>query len=437
MKKLIALIVAALMLVGMLAGCGAKEAPAVDVPATDAPAAPASSNEAKPAEDIVISIGVKESDNVTAELWKTIFDAFEADNPGIKVEKVLATGDSDMAFWKTQKASGNFPDIIFNATALASIEGLFAEIPEDVKALFEEGTLTTNYGKYVSIPHSKQLRMQCYYNKADFAQLGLSEPTTYAEFLDVCQKLKDAGKVPLICGGTGDNWATGEPWWISVVNSTINEAYPDFNKKLLAGEVRWDDPVIVDALTQWQDDLINKGYYFEGSMSYSYAQAAAEFQSGAASMMVDGSWAAAGFDAAGNTDFGVFMVPHPDGLKTYAAKVTTMGVHAESKNLDAAWQFVRWFFNNPEIYSAYLKADGLMSVTKEAVTYEQGPLMNKLVADLADWTVVTEVLVAKGEYAPPAGMEDECCKILQNVFIGKDAATELEALQVQFEMISQ
>lgn len=431
MKKLIALLLAVLMLLGVLAGCSPTGEPNKE--STDNSAESTDS----PAEDIVITWGVYETDNLTSEVFQTIIDAFEADNPGIKLEKMIASGDSRVAFWKTQKASGNFPDVVFSEGGLSSIEGLFAEMPEDVKALFEEGALTTNFGKYVDIPLAKQLRMQCYYNKNDFTELDLSEPTTYAEFLDICKKLKDAGKVPLIVGGTGDVWATGAPWWISVVNSTINEAYPDFNKKLLAGDVKWDDPVIVEALTQWQDDLINKGYYFEGSMSYSYSQAATEFQNGAATMMIDGSWAAAGFDAAGSTDFGVFAVPHPDGLKTYPADVTTMGVHAESENLDAAWKFIKWFYSNPEIYSGYLKADGLLSVTKEPVTYEQGPVMDKFIANLSDWTLVTEVLLAKGEYAPPAGMEDECNKILQNIYNGKDAESELAALQVQFELLNQ
>ena len=436
MKKLIALLLALVMVVGLVA-CGAKQEAAAPAAKEEA-AAPAAKEEAPAAAgDVVLTWGVYETDNLTAEMYQTIIDAFEADNPGIKIEKMLAVGDSRVAFWKTQYQSGNFPDVVFSEGSLNATEGLFAEMPADVKDLFEEGALSTNYGKYTAIPLAKQLRMQCYYNKADFAEIGASEPTTYAEFLDICQKLKDAGKVPMICGGTGDVWATGAPWWISIVNSTIVEAYPNFNEQLLAGEVKWDDPVIVAALEQWQNDMINAGYYYEGSMSYSYSQAAAEFQNGAASMMIDGSWAAAGFDAAGSTDFGVFAVPHPDGLKTYPADVTTMGVYADSDCLDAAWTFVKWFYANEETYSLYLQADGLQSTTKTPVTYPQGEVMDKFIANLSDSELITEVLLAKGEFAPPAGMEDECNKILQNVFIGKDVKTELEALQVQFEMIKE
>ncbi|MDQ9760149.1 extracellular solute-binding protein, partial [Acinetobacter baumannii] len=37
-----------------------------------------------------------------------------------------------------------------------------------------------------------------FYNKALFEQAGIEkEPTTWAEFLDVCQKLKDAGITPM------------------------------------------------------------------------------------------------------------------------------------------------------------------------------------------------------------------------------------------------
>lgn len=450
MKKILALAMAALMVVGVLSGCVANEAATpeeaapVAAPAAEAEeAAPAAeAEEAAPAAEATgdethITWGIYYTDNLTAELYQSIIDDFEAANPGIKVDVMVASGDSRVAFWKTQYASGNFPDVVFAEGALASTEGLFAEVPADILDLFEEGAIATNLGgKHVTVPYAKQLRMQCYYNKADFEECGLEEPQTWDEFIAVCDALKAAGKVPMICGGTGDVWATGQPWWITVTNQSIVDKYPNFNELLLNGEVAWDDPVIVDSMKKWQD-FIGKGYYYEGSMSYSYSQAAAEFQNGAASMMIDGSWAAAGFDAAGEEGFGVFAVPSPEGLKTYCTAITEMGVYADSKNLDASWQFLKWFFENKDVYARYLAADGLNSTTKDPATYEQGPVMNKFVANFDEWELVPEILQLTGEYALPSGMEDEANKILQNIYVGKNVEDELAALQVQYEMIKE
>ncbi len=440
MKKALSVILAVVMLI-MLIGCASAPkqestdpAPAAETPKTETPEAEKPAEETAAGDEIVITWGIYETDNLTAELWDYVISEFEADNPGIKVEKVLATGDNRPAFWKTLSASGNFPDIVLEAENLAQIPGLFAELPEDIYALFDEATLCTYEGKCVTIPYMKQLRMQCYYNLADFAECGLSEPTTYEEFLNVCDTLKAAGKTPLICAGSGDVWATGQPWWISVSNQTILAAYPDFNEQLKNGTLRWDDPVIIEDMHQWQE-LVNAGYYHEGSMSYSYSQAASEFQNGAATMMIDGSWAAAGFDAAGNTDFGVFVVPQPSGAQTYCAANSYWGVHSGSKNLEAAWQFIRWFFSTPEVYGKVLAADGLYSTTKEPVSYEQGALMTKFVENLEDMTLVPEIIKVTGDYAVHSATEGELNKSLQNIFIGKDAATEMAAFQDLYDMM--
>jgi ABC-type glycerol-3-phosphate transport system substrate-binding protein len=386
---------------------------------------------------VTITWGVYETDNLTAEVWQNVIDAFEKDNPGIKVEKVLASGDDRQSFWRSMFASGNFPDVVLEAETLAPIEGLFTEVPEDVLAQFDEAALVTFGGKHTIIPSMKQLRMQCYYNIAEFKALGLSEPKTWDEFLKVCETIKAAGKVPLICGGTGDVWATGAPWWISVVNQSILNAHPNFSQDLYNGTVKWNDESIVKSLTAWQD-LVKAGYYYNGSMSLSYSQASAEFQNGTAVMMIDGSWMAAGLDAAKNTNFGVFAVPNPDGVNTYCTAISYWGVSASCQNKEAAFTFVKYVLGgNPDVYRGYLSADGLSSTTKTPVTYEQGLLMNKFVSNWSDFTLVPEITKVCGDYALPSGMENYINKSLQNIFSGSDIKTELDNWVQEYETLKE
>jgi ABC-type glycerol-3-phosphate transport system substrate-binding protein len=382
---------------------------------------------------ITISWGVFENDNLTAELWASIISAFEADNPNIKVRKVLAAGDDRGSFWRSLQASGNFPDIVVEAEVLAGMPGTFAEVPQDILAAFDPAALAVYDGKYITIPVMKQLRMQAYYNKADFAALNLREPQTWDEFLAVCAALKRAGKVPLITGGTGDIWATGEPYFIAVVNSLLMDAYPNFNGDLKTGKVKWNNPVLVEALTDWQN-LVKAGYYHPGCMSFSYSQAASEFQNGAASIMVDGSWAAAGFDGAGNTNFGVFALPNSRSRKTYCSAVSYWGVSAQSKNKEAAFAFVKYVLGgNETVYRSYLKADGLYSTTKKPVTYDQGPLMNKFVSNWNTWTLVPEILKVPGDLTVPTGFEAYLCKSLQNIFNGAAIVPELNGWDAEYQ----
>lgn len=432
MKKILATLLSVCVLASLVVGCGEKtEEP------TDSNPEVAATEEADDAteETTTITFGVFETDNITADIWQNMIDSFEADNPGIKVEKVLATGDDRPAFWKTMLSSGNFPDIVIEAEQLATMEGIFTEVPQEIQDLFEDATLCAYDGKCITVPSFRQYKMQCYYNKAEFEALGLSEPATWEEFLNVCQTIKDAGKVPLMCGGTGDIWATGEPFWIAEGDTALLAQYPDFNKQLKEGTMQWNNETTIEVLTNWQD-MVNKGYYYEGAMSLSYSQAAEEFKKGTAVMMVDGSWQAAGLDAEGNEDFGVFAVPTMTGDKITIADCSYWGVSETCANKDAAFQFIKYVFDeNQEVYKTYLQSDGLYSTTKKAVSYEQGPVTTKLIENTADWSKVQEIVKLPGEYAVPSGMQSYMDKSFQNIFNGADVATEVAGWDTEYQRL--
>ncbi len=389
-------------------------------------------------EPVTLTWAVFETDNYTAEVWQTIIDAFEADNPGIKIEKVLMTGDSRPAFLKSMNAAGNMPDINIDPVDLAATDGIYAEVPEELLEKYEEASIATYNGKHTLVPAYKALRNQCYYHKDQFAEAGIeAEPTTWEEFVDVCQKLQDAGKVPLMGAGASDIWATSFGYWTGVANSDIMKAYPDFNAQILAGELKWTDPVIVDSLNHWQD-LINAGYYHPGSMSFSYTQASEEFKNGSSAMFMDGAWSAAGYDAAGVTedDLGIFIVPASSGAKSYCTMPQYWGVAESCEHKEEAFKFCEYVLGgNPEIYAYYLKADGTYSVTKDPVTYEMGPIQSKFYHNYDDVELVTEIMKAVGDTAMPSGFEDFTCKSLQNVFTGADVEAELATWDAEMERL--
>ncbi len=426
MKSILCVVFVAVLILGAV-GCGASPA----AKGTDVEKTAQGSEES--GDSVTISWGVYETDNLTAEYWDKIIEAFEADNPNIKVEKMVATGDDRTAYWKTLYASGGFPDIVLEAHNLAGTEGIFTEVPEDVLELFDPNLLVTYNGKYTLIPANTQYRTQCYYNKADFEELGLSEPTTWNDFIALCDKLKSAGKVPLMCGGTGDVWATGEPWWASATNQTILHDYPNFMEDLANGSVKWNNETITDSFGIWQD-MVDKGYYYEGSMSLSYSQALAEFLNGKASMMIDGSWEAATLDATGNQDYGVFVVPNPDGKDdSYCVNIGYWGVSEKCENKDAAFTFVKYVLGgNPDIYRHYLEADGLFSSTVKPVTYELGDVMGKFVENLEGKTRLPEITLAAGEYGMPSGWYAYVCKSMQNIYNGADISAELSTWDEEF-----
>lgn len=434
MKKLIVMLLCIGMIAAVFTGCGAKTEPtepaaaATEAPATEAPAPTTE-------EDVTITWAIFETDNLTAEYYQNLIAAFEADNPGIKVETVLMTGDSRPQFLKTLLAAGNFPDVVVEAENLANVEGLFAEVPSEMLAKYDDATLVMTNGAVRTIPAFKQYRMQCYYHKDVFESLGIQIPTTWDEFVSVCQTIKDAGQVPLMGAGAADVWATGAPYWISVANQEIMSAYPTFNKDVLGDTVNWANDTVSATLKRWQG-LVDAKYYHKGSMSFGYSQASAEFLDGNAAMMIDGSWLAAGLDASSNTEIGCFPVPNFNGEKTYCAAISYWGVYQESKNKEAAFQFVDYILGgNADVYKQYLSADGWASVTKEAVTYDRGPLMTQFISNWADYTLVPEITKIVGDYALPTGIEEYILKSMQNIFTGADVDAELANWDAEFDRL--
>lgn len=409
MKRILALVLSVMMALSMVAVAAAEET-------------------------VTLTWAVFETANYTAEVWQHIIDTFEADNPGIKIEKVLMTGDSRPQFLKTMLAAGNMPDINIDPVDLAKTEGIYAEVPAELLANFEDGLIATYNGKVTLVPAYKALRNQCYYHKDQFAEAGITaEPQTWEEFLDVCEKLVAAGKVPLMGVGASDIWATSFGWWTGVTNSDIMSQYPNFNEDILSGKLKWTDPVVETNLKHWQE-LINAGYYHKGSTSFSYTQASEEFANGATAMFMDGAWSALTHDANGVTTdvMGVFVVPAPSGAKTYCTMPQYWGVAESCKNKEEAFKFCEYVLGgNPDIYRYYMQADGTYSATKVPADYEMGPIQTEFLNNYADYTLVPEIMKMVGSSAMPTGFEDFTLKSLQNIFTGADVAEELKTWDVE------
>lgn len=393
---------------------------------------------AESGDDITLTWAVFETDNYTAEVWQNIIDAFEADNPGIKIEKVLMTGDSRPQFLKTMLSAGNMPDINIDPVDLASTEGVYAEVPEELLAKFEDSAVVSFNGVKNLVPAYKAYRTEVFYNKQQFADAGITEvPQTWDEFINVCDTLQESGYTPLMGVGASDIWATAFGYWTGVVNSELYSAYPDFNADILSGKLSWKNDVLVDVLKDWQS--LSK-YYHKGTMSFSNTQATSEFLNGSAAMFMDGAWSATSIDNSeeySSEDFGTFMMPTPSGAKTYCTMPQYWGVSETCENKEAAFKFCEYVLGgNPDVYRDYLQADGTFSVTKEPVTYEMGPVQTEFVNNLKGYTLVPEAMKVVGDNAFPTGFEDFTLKSLQNIFTGADVEQELSTWDAEMARLA-
>lgn len=187
------------------------------------------------------------------------------------------------------------------------------------------------------------------YNKKIFEEQGLSVPTTYAEFKDVCLKLKDAGINP-IYEPISDGWH--HVLWFPMVGPRYEELDPGLSAKLNANETSFaETQVMVDAMTQLKE-LYDLGCFGENTLSDAVADTdaklgAGEYAMGVTSLAQPASIAAANPDVPAS-NFGFFPMPlvdnqlapaHPAGPSKF--------IYSGSQHIDEAKQYLA-FLMEPE-----------------------------------------------------------------------------------------
>lgn len=198
MKKLIALLLALVMVFGLVA-CGssapaATEAPKVDAPAADTPAADENAN---PFEGRTLQLATGDASYMDA--YAAQFAAFEAKyNCTIEVEMLAENSDESESLLLTRAATGTLPDV-FPASVGAKLQELVpAENLLDLSGQPFVERMTDDFiaaadgsnGEIYGIPTRTVNVAGVFYNKRVYEELNLEIPTTWDEFLANCEAIK-------------------------------------------------------------------------------------------------------------------------------------------------------------------------------------------------------------------------------------------------------
>lgn len=333
------------------------------------------------------------STGIGLEAMNALVESFEESHPDIKV-KMVYTEANEGADQKllTSVTGGNPPDVAtFDRFKVGSwaAQGALTDLTDMAEA---DGITQDRYYQYAwdessyedklfAIPYSTDSRL-LYYNKDHFAEVGLdpeNPPKTIEELEDAAQKLtikegnrfKRIGFIPWYSQGWLYSWG-----W------AFGGSFYDQS----TGEVTANDPKVVEAL-QWMVDFGNK-YNVEdisGFESSAGSDALDPFISGQLSMKVDGNWTVTAINKfKPDLNFGVTPIPTPTGTDF----TTWSGGHSfiipkGAKNVEAAWEFLK-YFGGPEGAKAYYsKLDGDFSV-QPAVNEELGRSDNPILKEFVD-----------------------------------------------------
>lgn len=349
-KKVISAILCAAMVGTMVVGCGKQDAGN----STSTP-----DSVSTPVEDSTTPDPEPEGGK-TITYW-SMWDA--GSNQAIAIQEAIdayqtATGNTVNVEWKGRDITnligaaidaGEAIDIYeddFQRLSTAGALGEYALALDDMAAAAgyaekSNGALTSAVqgwaGSLACIPY-QPYASGVFYNKAIFEEVGVSEPTTWAEFLDVCQKIKDAGYNPLTVDDAYINLNlgyhlaryVGQDGAKEIVNDGLFAENPGFLK-----------------MAQDMEALISAGYMSEYAPG-AYPECENEVGYGETAMLVNASWVPD--EITGNTgcdlEWGMFSYPGVeggvDGPEGMMVGAQGMAINKNSANAQEAFDLIMY-----------------------------------------------------------------------------------------------
>lgn len=276
--------------------------------------------------------------------WKSgleeLAEEFMKENRNIEIELFPMAEIRNQTYVERLKilaAEEEFYDIVeLRETGTLAEAGLLAPIPDEVAGLVKEPGIYD--GICYGVPRFVTT-LGMIYNKDIFSELGLSEPATYEEFLQICESLKLAGYEPLTLGAA-DIWHM--KFWGNYL----------FQNYIIAenGEVRWNRQQTEEMLQDFKN-LAVQGYIAPRCRAVSDSQTAQDISSRRAGMVYTGPWMLSQIENLNpRIRLGFFFLPGKNG-RTYAMQDSNVewGISAQTaedeKKLEAAKKFLEFYYS--------------------------------------------------------------------------------------------
>jgi glucose/mannose transport system substrate-binding protein len=248
-----------------------------------------------------------------------LFELFKEDNPDVEIINAAVAGGAGTnakAVLKTRMLGGNPPDSFqvhagMELTTTYVVTGMMEPLTDyfdewGVKDKFPQGLLdiVSYKGDIYSVPVNVHRGNIVFYNKEIFDELGLKEPTNWAEFITALNTVQEAGYVPLAMGDK-NKWPAGQLFEAIMVAEYGAEEY----NKLFKGEAAFDQKALDRALDKIYE-LTN--YFNKDHAALTWQDATRLLYDNEAVFNLMGDWAEGYMKTLGwipGEDFGWFELP--------------------------------------------------------------------------------------------------------------------------------
>ena len=216
------------------------------------------------------------------------------------------------------------------------------------------------------------------YNKTIFADLGLPVPTTWSQFVDVCDALAAAGVTPIYATDR-DPWTLWQGLFDYSVGSLVDpgEFFPRMAE--LGTDVGPDSAVSFekDFAVPMERAAVISSYFNPDHAVRNYADGNLAFGQGGVGMYLQGPWALSQIALVDDQlDVGTFPLPLTEDPSDTLARVNidlALWIPTASPNVDEARELVE-FLMQPEIVDAYNGDNLAYSTTVDAPPQPDGRL---------------------------------------------------------------
>lgn len=293
---------------------------------------------------------LKEAQKKMAEIIKT--------EEGITIEFQTVPDPQWEAMLKTKIAAAEVPDVVdinIGSNGSGQFKNFgevnFVDLSSEpwVNDMTDAEVAKSSDGKILAAPVTTSAQIcGAIYNKKVFTDLGVVEPTTYAEYLTLLETIKSKGNgiIPVY-------QSDKDLWTIQIIpfqflGQALGEKAKDTYKLLATNQLKW---TAVPEFKQMLSDfkvIYDKGYVNKDHLTATYDMAKEAVATGKAAMMNNGDWAVNDIKAKWpDAKIGMFIIPYKDtGFMTSSEKSGFgITVLAAGKQVDNAKKFVTTYMN--------------------------------------------------------------------------------------------
>lgn len=277
------------------------------------------------------------------ETVKPLLELLEEKLPDIEVEYNYVSNSSYGTAIQTKLTAGSGDDIMaFSELDVMTLgkQGLIDDLTDRYADMFAESGNQPYMvdGKLYAVPMLNWYE-GIFYNKAIFEEHNIEIPTTFDEFISVCETLNSKGVKALTIGAKDGSTLLKSCLGYVQSEYILTDAGTDFDAKFSKGETtlagNWDSYI-----KEWSK-LIEKEIITTDALGIDDNQALDEFATGKAAMWASGCWSYENIKQKNITmEFGMFpyLGSTPEKSSLVGASGAGLAVNSKSKNKDAAYR---------------------------------------------------------------------------------------------------